>query len=73
MTENDIIDQLIEALTNNQELLDSKNKIKVQNLRDLISDLNYSFLEIMKSIRDGRNSKDLEENELGKKVSSMFA
>jgi len=73
MEEVEIIDQLIEALTTNQEILDSNQKLKSKNLRELIGDLNYSFLEILKNIKDGRESRFDEESKLGKKVTSMFA
>ena len=56
MEEAVIIEELIKALNTNQDLLDSKRKIKVGNLRELISDLNYSFLEILRNIKHSQDS-----------------
>ena len=73
MSDDDTLDQIIQALTTNQELLDSKKKIKLQDLRTLMADLNFSFLEIAKEIKNGHESRLDESLEMGKKVRSMFS
>jgi len=73
VSDDDTLDQIIQALTTNQELLDSKKKIKLQDLRTLMADLNFSFLEIAKEIKNGHESRLDESLEMGKKVRSMFS
>jgi len=72
MSEEDVLGQIIQALTTNQELLDSKKKMKLHDLRSLMADLNFSFLEIAKEIKNGHESRLDESVEMGKKVRSMF-
>ena len=68
-----LVNEIIDALSKNQELLDNKKKkLSIRELTKFIADMNFSLLEIFKNIKQfaGESSKS---NELDlNKISSIF-
>lgn len=48
------VQELIDILTKNQEMLDSKKRIK---LRHFVADLNFSLLSIFERIKESLNTE----------------
>ena len=55
------VQELIDILTKNQEMLDSKKRIK---LRHFVADLNFSLLSIFERIKESLNVVEPEKKEI---------
>ncbi len=73
MDEFEVIDQLIDCLSTNQDILDSGRKIKNGDLKVLMSELNYSFLEILKNIKINIDSRVEEPVNKETQISNLYA
>ena len=62
--EENIVERIIAALDNNQQLLESDQELNLQDLRHFMADMNYALLEIMMRIK--------EQKEIGKQVRDHF-
>jgi len=68
-----ILDEIIESLTSNQSLLESEQEISQDIFRKIIADLNFSFIEILKRIREKNSDGNNEIERVKKRTDGMYA
>lgn len=66
-----LLEELIDALTINQKRLDEED-LNVKELRKLVADINFTFLEILKSRKTMTSEESINCELEPDKISSMF-
>ena len=67
-----LLEELIDVLTINQKKLDEE-KLNVNELRKLVADINFTFLEILKSRKTMTDEEAINYEYEPEKISSMFS
>ena len=66
-----LLEELIDALSINQKRLDEED-LNVKELRKLVADINFTFLEILKSRKTMTDEEAINYELEPEKISSMF-
>ena len=73
LSEGDTIDQIIEALGNNQELLESDQELTLIDLRGFMADMNFALMEIVKKIKEQRDVGKLVRERFEGRTGSLYS
>ena len=68
-----IVDELVDALTNNQKILDGDQELTIKDLRKFMGDINFSLLEIVKKIKDSNEVGEDEIERVKERTVGMYA
>ncbi|MFX0070153.1 MAG: hypothetical protein ACFFAO_03595 [Candidatus Hermodarchaeota archaeon] len=71
--EESIIDQLITAISENQETLDSDQEITLEDLREFMGEINYSLLQILLRIKEQDDLKKSRKENLQGKSDHLYS
>ena len=68
-----VVDGIIDALTNNQKILDGDQELTIKDLRKFMGDMNFSLLEIVKKIKDSNEVGEGEIERVKERTVGMYA